>query len=88
MVRYGVLFEVRLNALISLGKLWLKGGNEPRVLVFRHVYRNYILEVTEEKWLRCSGHVNRMPGNILPRKVLEWKPEGTRRREDPKRDGA
>jgi hypothetical protein len=46
-----------------------------------------ILEVTEEKWLRWFGHVKRMPGNRLPLKVLEWEPEGKRRREDPKRDG-
>jgi hypothetical protein len=46
-----------------------------------------ILEVTEEKRLRWFGHVKRMPGNILSRKILEWEPEGTRRREDAKRDG-
>jgi hypothetical protein len=46
-----------------------------------------ILEVIEEKWLRCFGHVKRMPGNRLPLKILEWEPEGTRRREDPKMDG-
>jgi hypothetical protein len=39
-----------------------------------------ILEVTEEKRLRWFGHVKRMPGNRLPLKVLEWEPEGTRRR--------
>jgi hypothetical protein len=38
-----------------------------------------ILEVTEEKWLRWFGHVKRMPGNRLPLKILEWKPERTRR---------
>jgi hypothetical protein len=43
-----------------------------------------ILEVTEEKRLRWFGHVKRMPGNILPLKVLEWEPEGTRRRGRPK----
>jgi hypothetical protein len=37
-----------------------------------------ILEVTEEKRLRWFGHVERMPGNRLPQKVLEWEPEGTR----------
>jgi hypothetical protein len=46
-----------------------------------------ILEVTEEKWLRWFGNVKRMPGNRLPRTILEWEPEGTRRSEDPKRDG-
>jgi hypothetical protein len=40
-----------------------------------------ILEVIEEKRLRWSGHVKRMPGNRLPLKILEWEPEGTRRRE-------
>jgi hypothetical protein len=46
-----------------------------------------ILEVIEEKWLRWFGHVERMPGNRLPLKILEWEPEGKRRGEDPKRDG-
>jgi hypothetical protein len=39
-----------------------------------------ILEVTEEKRLRRFVHVKRMPGNRLPLKILEWEPEGTRRR--------
>jgi hypothetical protein len=43
-----------------------------------------ILEVIEEKRLRWFGHVKRMPGNRMPRKILEWEPEGTRRREIPK----
>jgi hypothetical protein len=38
-----------------------------------------ILEVIEEKWLRWFGHVKRMPGNRLPLKIFEWKPEGMRR---------
>jgi hypothetical protein len=45
---------------------------------------NNILEVTEEKRLRWFGNVKRMPGNRLPRKILEWEPEGTRRRGRPK----
>jgi hypothetical protein len=43
-----------------------------------------ILEVTEEKRLRWFGHVERMPGKRLPRKILEWEPKGTRRRGRPK----
>jgi hypothetical protein len=43
-----------------------------------------ILEVIEEKRLRWFGHVERMPGNRLPQKILEWEPEGTRRRGRPK----
>jgi hypothetical protein len=43
-----------------------------------------ILEVTEEKRLRWFGHVKRMPGNRLTLTVLEWEPEGTRRRGRPK----
>jgi hypothetical protein len=39
-----------------------------------------ILEVIEEKRLRWFGHVKRMPGNRLSMKILEWEPEGTRRR--------
>jgi hypothetical protein len=38
-----------------------------------------ILEMIEEKRLRWFGHVNR-----LPLKILEWKPEETRRRGTPK----
>jgi hypothetical protein len=50
-----------------------------------------ILEVIEDKRLRWFGHVKRMPGNRLPLKILEWEPEGTRRRGRPKErwlDGA
>jgi hypothetical protein len=43
-----------------------------------------ILEVTEEKRLRCFGHVKRMPKNRLPLKILEREPERTRRRGRPK----
>jgi hypothetical protein len=39
-----------------------------------------ILEVTEEKRLQWFGHVKIMPGNRLSLKILEWEPEGTRRR--------
>jgi hypothetical protein len=39
-----------------------------------------ILEVIKEKRLRWFGHVKRMPGNKLPQEILEWEPEGTRRR--------
>jgi hypothetical protein len=48
------------------------------------VVRKNILEVTEEKRLRWFGHVKIMPGNRLPLKVLEWEPEGKRRRGRPK----
>jgi hypothetical protein len=43
-----------------------------------------VLEVTEEKRLRWFRHIKRMPGNRLPLKILEWEPEGTRRRGRPK----
>jgi hypothetical protein len=43
-----------------------------------------ILGITDEKPLRWFGHIKRMPGNGLPRKMLEWEPEGTRRRGRPK----
>jgi hypothetical protein len=46
--------------------------------------RKNILEEIEGKWLRWFGHVKRMPGNRLPLKILEWEPEGTRRRGRPK----
>jgi hypothetical protein len=53
------------------------------IRVIMEVGKN-VLEVTEEKRLRWFGYVKR---NRLPRKILEWEPEGTRRREDAKRDG-
>jgi hypothetical protein len=34
--------------------------------------------------VRWYGHVKRMSGNRLPQKILEWEPEGTRRRGRPK----
>jgi hypothetical protein len=37
-----------------------------------------ILEVIEEKRLRWCGPVERIPGNTLPLKILEWEPEGRR----------
>jgi hypothetical protein len=42
-----------------------------RNVTFREVMevRKNILEVTEEKRLRWFGHVERMPGNRLPRKI-------------------
>jgi hypothetical protein len=42
------------------------------------------LEVIEEKRLRWFRHVKGMPGNRLPLKILEWEPEGTRKRGRPK----
>jgi hypothetical protein len=53
--------------------------------------RKNILEVIEEKQLRWFRHVKRMPGDRLPLKILEWEPEGMRRRGRPKEkwiDGA
>jgi hypothetical protein len=57
-----------------------------RNVTIREVMRagKNILEVIEEKRLRWFGHVKRMPGNRLPLKILEWEPEGTRRRGRPK----
>jgi hypothetical protein len=43
-----------------------------------------ILEVIEEKRLRWLGRVKTMTGNRLPLKILEWEPEGTRKRGRPK----
>jgi hypothetical protein len=43
-----------------------------------------ILEVIEEKRPQRFGHVKRMPGNRLPLKILEWEPEGMRRKGRPK----
>jgi hypothetical protein len=43
-----------------------------------------ISEVIQEKRLRWFGHVKGMPGNRLQLKILEWEPEGKRRRGRPK----
>jgi hypothetical protein len=40
-----------------------------------------IFERTAEKRLRWFGHVKVMPGNRLPPRIVEWEPEGTRRKE-------
>jgi hypothetical protein len=45
-----------------------------------------ILEVIEEKRLRWFEHVKRLPGNRLQLNILEWEPEGTRRRGRPQRE--
>jgi hypothetical protein len=46
--------------------------------------RKNILKLIEEKRLRWFGRIKRMPGNRLPLKILDWEPEGTRRRGRPK----
>jgi hypothetical protein len=43
-----------------------------------------VLEVTEEKCLRSFGHVKRISGNRLPRRILQWEPEGARWKGRPK----
>jgi hypothetical protein len=70
---------------------WRRSARKSRKEKFRNVtvrevmeVRKNILEVTEEKRLRWFGHVKIMPENRLPRKILEWEPEGTRRRGRPK----
>jgi hypothetical protein len=70
---------------------WRRSARKSRKEKFRNVtireimeVRKNILEVIEEKRLRWFGHVKRMPVNRLPLKVLEWEPEGTRRRGRPK----
>ena len=34
--------------------------------------RKKVLEVTEEKWLRWCGHLERMPGNRVPWRTGTW----------------
>jgi hypothetical protein len=63
----------------SARKSWKEKVRNGTIRETMEVGKN-ILEVTEEKRLRWFGHVKRMPGNSLPLKVLEWEPEGTRRR--------
>jgi hypothetical protein len=77
------------NKLLATEKdFWRRSARKSRKEKVRNVtimeVRKNILEVTEEKRLRWFGHVKRMPGNRLPLKILEWEPEGTRRRGRPK----
>jgi hypothetical protein len=60
------------------------GTEKVRNVTIREIMEVGNLEVTEEKRLRWFGHVKRIPGNRLPLKILEWEPEGTRRRGRPK----
>jgi len=46
--------------------------------------RKNILEVIEEKLLSYFVHLNRMTGNRLSRRFLEWEPEVTQRKGRPK----
>jgi hypothetical protein len=46
-----------------------------------------ILEVIEEKRLQWFGHVKRMPGNRLPRKILNGNERESDERENAGRDG-
>ena len=43
-----------------------------------------VTDVIRQRRWRYLGHVIRMAGDRLPRTVLEWQPEGTRRRGKPK----
>jgi hypothetical protein len=59
--------------LASEMDFWRRSARKSRKEKFRiraimEVEKN-ILEVTEEKRLRWFGHVKRMPGNRLPRKI-------------------
>jgi hypothetical protein len=65
---------------------WRRSARKSRKEKVRNVMevRKNILEVIEEKRIRWFGHVKRMPGKRLPLKILEWQPEGKRRRGRPK----
>jgi hypothetical protein len=54
----------------------IKGRNYPKwtITAIMEVGKN-ILEITEEKRLPWFGYVKRMPGNRLPRKILELEAE-------------
>jgi hypothetical protein len=68
---------------------WRRSARKSRKEKVRNVTIREVMEV--RKNIRWFGHVKRMPGNRLPLKVLEWEPEGTRRRGRPKErwiDGA
>jgi hypothetical protein len=75
------------NKLLAIEMdFWRRSARKSRKEIVRNVtirevmeVRKNILEVIEEKRLRWFGHVKRMP-----LKVLEWEPEGTRRRGRPK----
>jgi hypothetical protein len=72
--------------LVTEMDFWRRSARKSRKQAVRNVttrevmeVRKNILEVIEEKRLRWFGHVKRMPENRLPRKILEWEPEGTLR---------
>jgi hypothetical protein len=67
----------------SLRKLRKEKFRNVTIRAITEVGKN-ISEVTEEKRLRWFAHVKRMPGSRQLLKILEWEPEGTRRRGRPK----
>ena len=43
-----------------------------------------VVEDIKTKQLQCYGHVQRIEEGRLPKKVLEWRPSGRRKRDRPK----
>jgi outer membrane receptor for monomeric catechols len=46
-----------------------------------------IVRYVKSKRMAWLGHVMRMEGEIIPKRVLEWKPMGRRTQEDQGKDG-
>ena len=81
--------DLKFNALhVSQSRLFLPGVIrlflKYVINIATTVLRQFILEAIEEKLLRGLEHAKRMPGNRLTRRMLEWEPEGTRRKVRPK----
>jgi hypothetical protein len=57
----------------------------PPTLIFTVV--TCILIFIKSRRMTLLGHVTRMEGGRIPRRILEWKPIGRRIRERPSKDG-
>ena len=44
-----------------------------------------IVRFIKSRWITWLGHVTRMDGGRMPRRILEWKPMGRRIRERPRK---
>jgi hypothetical protein len=71
--QFHIVFFVRF--VLNIRDMNTAGEKYSKLYVHLSIFR---------KRLRWFGHVKRMPLNRLPLKILEWEPEGTRRRGRPK----
>ena len=47
-----------------------------------------IVRFVNSKIMACLGHVMRMEGKRIPKRVLEWEPTGRKTEEDQGKDGS